>query len=598
MKLAKSTLAKTLVLAIILALALAACGRGDNDGDAGDTPPPVATPTPAPADTADDDDDDADVEDTVRESVTVSMFALGDVPMSSLDDNFGRRIYEEIGVEILFIPVAGSATEAAMMMLAAQDWGTLDIIPLWGAVWEHIAAGALVNLDNHRDVLPNFFSFHEDTIPYKRTFDRENHGLYFWQAGPDQLQMTTPPLDMVVRTDALEALGWPVLDTTDDYIEFLRAALELIPESGGMRSIGMSGFWGAGGGLGPLVASYLPRHSGMSHPYNVTLLVDPATQSFVCQISHPYSRATWEFWNTLWREGIMDREIWTDSHADLQAKLNAGVPISAHFMNWAVTQANRFAVDRGDYHMQYIVMPIRLSAATTNRRYEIINMSRADEFTGILSSSENIDRILELINLVSQDEFRRLFGYGIEGEDHTVVNGQFVMTPYFIQNATGPDSAAWLNARGFLHSYIRLPMRQMALGADGQAGRFTHHPLYRDAIATERMNEAYRMLGWAHSTYGWMNSPHFEFIPFDISRYQSALLFEVDSPEQLAFQRIDDFITAQIPFLVNAPTVEEFDRLYQELVDQVVAMGIDEVVQRANDDLAVIHELIESLRGR
>ena len=598
MKISKSILTKSLVLTIVLVLLFAACGTGGAGGAAdGDAADGGAVGGGAAA----------EAEETVdvatpegMEHVTVHMFGFGlDAVRSSLDDSLGRRIFDEIGVEIQFIPVTGGAYEVAMMMLAAQDWGTLDFAPLWGAVWEHIHAGALVNLDEHRDRLPNFFAYHADTIPYKRIFDRENHGLYFWSAGPDHLQMTLPPLDMVVRTDALEALGWPDLDTTDDYVNFLRDALEAIPESSGMRSIGMVSFWGEGGGLGPLLASYLPRHSGLSHPYNVTLLVDPSTQSFIPQISHPYSRATWEFWNTLWREGIMDREIWTDTFADVQAKANSGVPISIHFKNWAVTQANQHAMDRGDYHMQYIVTPIRLSAATTNRRYEIINMARGDEFTGILRTSPHVDRIIELINLVSTEEFTMLQGFGIEGEDYTWEGNHIVMTPYFIQRATGDGAGDWLNERGFFGGYVRLPMRWAALLADGiHPARFDRLPSFRDYTATDRMLEAYRAMGWANSTYPWTNSPHFQFIPFDISVYQNALLFDPDSEEQITFQRIDDFIISQIPFLINAATVEEFEDLYRDVVDQAYAMGLDWITERANENLIVIQETIEALRGR
>src|SRR5690606_15792343 len=103
-------------------------------------------------------------------------------------------------------------------------------------------------------------------------FDQADGGLYVWQAGPDQLQMTSPPNDMNMRVDVLEALGWPKLDTTDDYVKVLGDALEKFPTTLGHQSIGMINFYGEA--LGPLLATYLPRHSGYQHFYKTTGLID------------------------------------------------------------------------------------------------------------------------------------------------------------------------------------------------------------------------------------------------------------------------------------------------------------------------------------
>ena len=204
------------------------------------------------------------------EPVTIKVMIKGDTERSSLDDEVGQMIWDALKVEIQFIPYNDSQYEKAQMMLAGQNWGDVDMVntALNEVTAQYIASDAFVNLDDYRELLPNFYDNLSDLIPYWRNLDTVNGGLYVWQNGPDQIQMTSPCLDIVVRTDVLEALGWPDLDTTDDYIEFLKKGMEMFPESNGMPTIGMSCFFGDA--VGTLVSTYLPRHSGFSYVYNLS----------------------------------------------------------------------------------------------------------------------------------------------------------------------------------------------------------------------------------------------------------------------------------------------------------------------------------------
>ena len=593
-----------IVSILLITLLIASCGQNVVRDDP--APAPTAPEASAEGETAANDDTPANDETApveVRESIVLNILDNRvDAPTSSLEDEIGRMIYEELQIELLMIPFTESHFERALMMLAAQDWGNLDIVQtaLDHITVSHIEAGVLVNLDEHRHLMPDFFSYHADSIPFWRLLDVENGNLYVWQAGPDQIQMTNPPLDIVTRIDVMEALGWPELDTTDDYIAFLREALEMFPESNGQRSIGMSFFFGDP--IGPLISTYLPRHSGFQHFYKTTGFVDVDNDEIIPLITHPYARATAEFFNALWRYGIMDREAWTDSFGEVHAKAEAGVSLSIFFQNWVIHAANEAADARGTPDAHYIVTPIRLQIAADegrNVRYEIYNMARPDETKGILRQSPHVERIAELINFMSNEEMTRRLGWGIEGVHYTVEGGQLVATPYLFEMVNSPDSHAYFRSLGMHMGYsVLFPVRYLGLLPNGQAAAFGRDPDFNMARITPAQQRFLDAHGYENLLSPWRDNPNFEFIPFDITRYVSASILDPNSEEGRIAARITDYINQQMPIVITSNTIEEFNSNFDDMVQRVLDMGLDQVIALYNEQLQDIDARLEELARR
>lgn len=537
------------------------------------------------------------------EPIVIKVLAQGDAQRSSLEDEVGRLIYDELKIEIEFVPFNESNYEKALMMLAAQNWGDLDLVctALDDTTAKYIAADAFVNLDDYRDQMPNFYEYCADLIPYWRNYDAENGNLYVWQPGPDQLQMTQPCLDIVVRTDALEALGWPDLDTTADYVDFLKQAMQMFPESNGQPTIGMSSFWGDA--VGPLVTTYLPRHSGYSHPYKIYSLIDVESERFISGIDHPYYYESAKFFNTLWREGILDSEVFSDDMNMCQAKLESGVPLSVWFMNWGTTTANQYAIERGQEDAQYIVMPVRLQIAKDegrDKRYEIYTSYRVDSTFGILKTSPHAERICQMIDFVSTPEMTARCGWGLEGRDYTVdEDGKFVCSEEFLSTMAGAGAQDYKLATGINSFYSQLfPIRSVGLMQNGQAGTYANDPAFKMAAATAREKEAYAHLGWQDNTSGWTDNPHFEFIPFDLSLYQAAVTLDAESEEAKIETRVTDYLNGAIAKLICCESEEAFEAQYREMCKMVEEMGVSQVTDKYNQQYQEITDRIEQLKAR
>jgi hypothetical protein len=84
-------------------------------------------------------------------------------------------------------------------------------------------------------------------------------------------------------------------------------------------------------------------------------------------------------------------------------------------------------------------------------------------------------------------------------------------------------------------------------------------------------------------TSGWTDNPHFDFVPFDITKYTAPMSsFAPDSDESVAIIKIDEYICSQLPFRINAPNEDEFERLYAEVVSAVYGMGIEGLLAECN----------------
>jgi hypothetical protein len=591
-----------LLVVIMLMTLLAACGGNGADS----TSPPTRTNPPAGNNPAQGGNTPAPIVDPppfVRPAHDRTVKILGGAtPMSSLDDEVGQMIYADLGIIIEFVPFAGSADENSRLMLASRNFGDIDmmILGLDTTVQQYIEADALVNLDNYRHMLTRFYERSKDIIPFWRMLDARNGDLFVWQPGPDESQMTQPPLDIVTRVDVLEALGWPNLDTTDDYLAFLQAGLEMFPTTNGFPTVGMGFNWGTA--TGTLQATYMVRHSGFSHIYKLTAMIDVENDKMLPLMSHPYTKETLRFWNSMQRYGFMDREAWTDTGPMLEAKMNQGIPITANFFNWRIRQTNAVLTESGNPEMHYIVTPIRLQLAKDegrNVRYEIYNITRAGDTSGILATSRNIEACVDLIEWFSRAEASIFVGWGQEGRDYTVdANGFRIPTQAFIDGVNSPESITFLNERGMTQYTHRFPIRFFARQANGQPYRYQTDPGFLLMSASATQAKAYAALGWESAVCGWTNNPNFEYIPFNVTNFVAAANLDPESPEGQAEMRIIDYLNSQIPIIVNARSEAAFEAAYNEAVTRVTALGNDSVVAKYNEQYQAIGSRLAELRLR
>lgn len=530
------------------------------------------------------------------EPITVKVLMPVAETESSLDTEIGQMIYDEFKVEIQAVAVGGDYRERALTMLAGQNFGDLDLMVVGNNTnaSKYIEAGALVNLDDYKDRLPNYYSYCADYIPYLRLFDPED-GLYLWQAGPD-INAGIPGFDMMVRTDALEALNWPRLDTTSDYVSFLEDALELFPKTGGIDTIGMT--IPGDGTLGTRLLSYLPRHGGFQIATPYTILYDVDNEKYVSLPESPYYKETLRFWNELHRKGLLDREAFTTTLGNQVEMMQSGYSICNFFPTWTTNQVNTALKQAGLDDMQYISLPIRLdlSKQEGKKRYESYTMVRADDLTGILSTApeDHIERIIDVVNFMAREEMTILSGWGKENVHYTVdENGLRVPTDALIELSEQEDGINNLHGR-FLSRLF--PTRDAAITSNGQDSRVEFSAQFGDRATTPRQRQVLDAYGWDNFLSPFKESEYFDFEWYDITLATSASILDPNSDLGFKSDACTQLLDELYPLVVIAETEEEFEVRYADMVRQIKRAGVDDVVTYLNAQYRQQAQEIESLR--
>ena len=203
-------------------------GTGDTGtGSSGSTEQPPGDNQPAPAN-----------------SVVTLMATHGGNAGAHNDAGWWAEIVRErLGLELEFLNPTHPRDYFAVLR-AANDLP--DLIATGEFVWvnEMIAANQVLNLDDHRDSLPNIFGtpHFENAISFAReNVSNDTGGLYVMTGSIGAQHFLN--FDMQLRWDIYQAIGAPPIRTFDDYLPVLKQMMDHYPETdAGQKVWGISLF--------------------------------------------------------------------------------------------------------------------------------------------------------------------------------------------------------------------------------------------------------------------------------------------------------------------------------------------------------------------
>lgn len=357
----------------------------------------------------------------------------------------GKVILDKFGIDLEAIPFAEDKTQKAYLLLASGEY--YDVQPVYGIqmLQDYVAAGAAIPFDDYLDKMPNFQRVYERLIPLWRA-DSEDGKLYKWEwsvpnESPDNIAFNAD----TIRADALELYaakyGWdnpPMF--TDEYIEVLRMAKEA-----GLTDLNGN----------PVTGYSIPEAESWRLSMNIDnvsryvrisgtqIYFDREENKLVGSYETYVSRELNRFYNTLYNEGLLDEECFTDKQDHLLDKYKQAKPIIVRYVgNWDVNVVNEGIRAAGQPEKQYVVTQPQIlatereAAMKKQLKWNVLFTNR-DRGAVITKNSKEPGRILELIEWLCSDEGARISGSGIEGEDWEYVNG----VPVEIQTSVDKQNA-------------------------------------------------------------------------------------------------------------------------------------------------------------
>ena len=140
----KLTKILALILALVMMVSLVACGGQPSASDTPDAPDANA-PQAAP---------EAGAEELYTLDILVDVAAP--YVESSLDTVVGQKIAEDHGIAFNYVGYTGDMNEYQAMMLAGGTFNEIAYMRSTPMIKQYIEADALVNLDDYKDILPDF----------------------------------------------------------------------------------------------------------------------------------------------------------------------------------------------------------------------------------------------------------------------------------------------------------------------------------------------------------------------------------------------------------------------------------------------------------
>lgn len=526
------------------------------------------------------------------ELYTVQLFNSNAIKLPRWSDTpVGKVILEKFNFDVELIPPpAGDNKEQLGLMLAAGNYPEIVNLQDQDIANKYISAGALLPLDPYLDQMPNFTEWYKDSIPFWRWAAGDGN-LYNWNIQIPQDQAVFPENnDMIVRSDLLEQQGWKLPVTTAEWVDFLKAAKEANPTTpDGEPTIGMVAPFGESWGMAGIAPILYEKGVGIQIS-NGSVFYDSALDKFVDMFTHPDTKESFQFFNTLYREGLLDEESFTDKQDQVAAKLSSGRAFTAWYVVWSMWEANGALKDRGQDQMAYITVPVMgVGQAERGEKNVIMTQLTRPFYTiAITKNAKHPERIAQIVDFFASDEGQVLLQSGIEGVHYTRVDGQRVATEEYIN---GVENITDYGLSQGISSIADFGMAASTSKVDNQPYNLGSTELVVSRTRMPRLNEAYEALGWEEPLSWWLEHASWQTVGA-----ASGIALDQQSDEGVLEAKLADFRVKNSASLIMAADEAAFEKLYDELVVQYNAMNPEIVVDKFNELYEAANADVEKYR--
>ncbi len=506
------------------------------------------------------------------------------------DTVVGKVIYDKFKINIEPISYAGDIREKQSLMLAANDFNELQSMQREDIVINYIKAGALLQLDKYLPAMPNFTKRYKDLIPYWRLSG--DGKLFKWETNiPRLLESDIEVNDMVVRTDALEAAGWKMPVSADQWVAFLKQAVKTAKDVDGNPAVGVTLPMGESWGLAGLVPILYEKGDTYQAASNEGFTYNLKTKLFEDYFLAPPVKDSLKFFNNLHQAGLLDEECFTDTLDKTTEKINKGKAVAAFYIVWTMSGANAELAKAGKENMQYINLPIQSNAqfAAHEKREIRVEASRPFDSWGLTTKAKQPERLLQLFDYLTTDEGQILIRNGVEGVHYTVQNGKRVGTDALNKALTDPT----YNATQGLGGGFGMPQFNL-LGANGQPLDLTLDQSYIDSkVLTPRAQAAYKALGWKSSKSWYLDNGFFA--PSGLS---TAVYIDPASDLGKTQTKMVELRLRYSPKLILANSDAEFESIWQEAMAAYKKLKPEDVIAEYNRLIGITAAKLQSYSGK
>jgi len=490
------------------------------------------------------------------EPITFTMFVAGPGEAPPKDNKVMKKIQEITGVTIDFEFLVGDMEQKVGIMIASGDYP--DLIGAGQARGRFLNAGSFAAVDDLLPKYPNLWTHYEPYLDRLRSVssDGKIYILDIWSReywlndGQDdfyQADYNGPAF--WIQKDVLAWDGYSKPKTLDQFFDLLERYYKEHPTIDGQPTLPFevhSQDWRS------FCLKNAPQHL-IGGRNEGDVVVDPKTLKVEIYQNKWYARDYYKKLNEEFKKGLINPETFTRNYDDYLSVISTGRVLAMFDQQWNFQDGEFVLISEGKINRTYV--PLGLSYDGSEYAY---NRVRSEGIVGgngmgISVKCKDVERALQFMDTLLEEDVQRLLYWGIEGEDYYVTNGRYRRTPEQKANFDNPDwrlaNAGWVLADQF-------PKRQGRF-SDGNSTTSGNQP-------EERLENQFPYDKEFFQKYGYYTKS--DFLPLiDHPGYPEVWsIFSTMEDDNIAKPIFDQITDLQNRYLPNVIMADNFDAAWEE----------------------------------
>lgn len=504
-------------------------------------------------------------EDEQPEEYRITLYVETTNVASTEDTIIGQIVKDKFNIVFDFEVMTGDWNEFINLKLASGDYPELAYLR-WdyvGGNW--VNGGGAIEMDSFFADKENFQYLHKDRLPLWRMEDPSgNNRLMKYTVNGGLSEDIGARCDMLVRCDVLKAMGYPKLLSASSWVDFLEEAVKLFPtDIEGNPTIGLS--TPLAESWGPAMMNIFAEKAGSSGATLAPICYNFVTGKFDDYITIPAVKENYEFFNTLYRKGLLDNEVFILTGTELGAKMNTAQPIAIFYPTWLASTANINLANNGHEECSYIAMPIQADSQVENGEYRYLAtwQGYGTYAYTMTPKTRYPERIAELIDWACSEEGLSLLNWGIEGTHWTWVDGVKTPTEEFVQMYLDGGDEYYQQGIG-IWDFLSTPGGYSPY--DEAPVRFSDASVFTKRTYNDTVKETLAAYGFELEQDFWVTGEYVKSKKENITVQQSACVLDPDSEAARINEQIVQTRNNYIADLVRAEDDEEFESVWTSFV--------------------------------
>jgi putative aldouronate transport system substrate-binding protein len=563
-------LALLLVAVMVFSVITACTKKGDPDQPGGDQPGGTVT---EPGGTTTPDEKPAEQK---LEPITFTMFVAGPGEAPPKDNKIVKKLQEITGVTIDFEFLVGDMEQKVGIMIAGGDYP--DLIGAGQARGRFLNAGSFAAVDDYLPNYPNLWKHYEPYLDTLRSVSADNK-IYILDIWGRQYRLEDGQDDFYegdyngpafwTQKDVLAWDGYSYPKTLDAYFDLLERYFKAHPTIDGQPTLGFevhSQDWRS------FCLKNAPQHL-IGGRNEGDVVVHPDTLKVEIYQNKWYAKEYYKKLNEVFKKGLIHPETFSRNYDNYLSVISTGRVLGMFDQQWNFQDGESVLVSEGKIERTYVPLGISLDGSDVPYNRVRSEGIIGGNGMGISVKCKDIERALQFMDTLLEEDVHRLMYWGIEGEDYYVdENGRYRRTPEQKANFDNPD---WRLANSGAVIGDQFPKLEGRYSNGNSCGAGTQ--------PEERLENQFPYDKEFYSKYGFYSKS--DFLPLmDHPGYPEVWsIFSTMEEDNIAKPIFDEITDLQNRYLPGVIMSDNFDAAWDEYVaryENVNYKALEEEIER------------------